>query len=208
MDRAGAGGERGLVIIEAVIVFPVMFLVVFFMIFWGNAYYTKSKAEAVTRRAAIAGAAYCADPMLPAVSESGGIPEFGAQDIEPYRYIGGIDLAGGAVGAAFAKDVEAIGTGLFSGMGPRSPEYGIEFRNMIICAEVTADLTYTVPVPIRLLGMEDILSMRVSAHAQAPVPDAPELIRNVNMAEDFLLQTGAADKLKSAINGAKQFLGK
>ncbi|MDR1590160.1 MAG: pilus assembly protein [Oscillospiraceae bacterium] len=194
--------ESGLVFIEAAIVFPVMFLVVFFMIFWGNAFYTKSKAEAVTRRVAVAGAAYCADLTLPAVS-SGGAAEFSAGNVRPYRYVTGINLPGGVIGDALSKEVAAIGTGMFSGMAPRSPDYSVKFENLIICATVTVDLTYVISIPIRLLGMEELLSMRVSARANAPVPDAPEMIRNINMVEDYILQTGTDVKLKSAIDKAK-----
>lgn len=197
--------ERGLVIIEATIVFPVMFLVIFFMIFWGNAFYTKSKAEAITRRIAVAGAAYCADVTLPEVS-AGGAAGFSVRSVQPYRYITGIDLSGSVIGDALSKEVAAIGTGMFSGMAPRSPDYSVKFENMLICASVTVDLAYTVSIPIRLPGMEELLAMRVSARARAPVPDAPEMIRNINMVEDYLMQTEADVKLKLAISKAKSIL--
>ncbi|MDR2357706.1 MAG: pilus assembly protein [Oscillospiraceae bacterium] len=199
------GDERGVVIVEATIVFPVMFLVIFFMIFWGNAFYTKSKAESVARRVAVAGAAYCADLTLPAVV-SGGAAKFSVRDVRPYRYVTGIDLPGSVIGDALAKEVAAIGSGMFFGMAPRSPDYSVKFENMLICASVTVDLTYTVSLPIRLFGTEDFLAIRVSARAKAPVPDAPEMIRNINMAEDYIRQTGTDAKLKAAVGKAKSLL--
>lgn len=39
--------ERGSLIVEATIVFPVTFLVVIFLLFVGNLYYQRSKAQAV-----------------------------------------------------------------------------------------------------------------------------------------------------------------
>ncbi|MDR1299198.1 MAG: pilus assembly protein [Oscillospiraceae bacterium] len=189
MGPARAGGERGFVAIEAAMVFPVLFLVVFFLLFLGNAYYSKCKAEAAARRVAIAGAAYFADSEL------------------PYRYLTGADLADGAAGDMLSEATGAIGTGLFSGMDPKLLEYDIELDNMFICAAVSVDLTYSIPIPVRLFGADGAFSMRVSVRAEAPVPDAPEFIRNINMAEDYILQTGADDKLKVAFDGARRLIG-
>jgi hypothetical protein len=186
-------------------VFPVVFITVFFMLFWGKAYYSKSKAEAITRRAAVAGAAYFADPALPGVARDGA-PQFGESDDMPYRYLTGADLSASAAGEAFAREAEALGSGLFAGMSPLSPEYGMELTGMPIFAEVTAYLTYSTPIPVRVFGMDRFLAARVSARSHAPVPDAPEMIRNINMAEDFIAQTGADQKLKSAAECAKSLI--
>jgi hypothetical protein len=189
MEATRAGGERGFVAIEATVVFPILFLVVFFLIFLGNAYYSKCKAEAAARRVAIAGAAYFADSAL------------------PYRYLTGEDIEGGAAGDMLSEITGAIGTGLFSGMDPKLLEYGVKLDNKLICAEVAVDLAYSVPVPVRLFGAGSAFSMRVSVRAVAPVPDAPEFIRNINMAEDYILQTGADGELKAAFDGARRLMG-
>ena len=65
--------ESGVVFVEASVVFPVMFLVIFLMIYAGNAYLQKARVEAIVTEIAIDGAAYCADPMSRDV-EAGKIP--------------------------------------------------------------------------------------------------------------------------------------
>jgi hypothetical protein len=186
-------------------VFPVLFLTVFFMIFWGNAYYSKCKAEAAARRVAIAGAAYFADPALPVVA-AGGVSEY-APGGAAYRYLTGEDIADGAAGDMLSEIAGSIGTGLFSGMEPELLEYSVKLDNKFVCAAVSVDLTYGVPIPVKILGMGGTLSMRVSARATVPAPDAPEFIRNINMAEDYILQTGADDSLKAAFEGVRRLIG-
>ena len=56
--------ERGALIVEASIVFPTMFLAIFFMLFVGNAYTQKCKVEDIVVSAVLEGAAKCADLCL------------------------------------------------------------------------------------------------------------------------------------------------
>lgn len=80
--------ERGALIVEASIVFPTMFLAIFFMLFVGNAYTQKCKVEDIVVSAVLEGAAKCADPMLDDI-ESGSIPDFNSVSLKPYRYLTG-----------------------------------------------------------------------------------------------------------------------
>lgn len=65
--------ENGTVIIEATFVFPIMFIILFFLIYMGNAFYMKAQVESVVEQKAIQGAAYCADPILETMKETGKI---------------------------------------------------------------------------------------------------------------------------------------
>ncbi|MDR1064995.1 MAG: pilus assembly protein [Oscillospiraceae bacterium] len=209
--------ENGLVIIEATIVFPVTFLVIFLLIFVGNAYFEKCKVEAIVTEVTLNGAAYCADPMLGYVDETGALPEFedtlkhSPDYIAPYRYFSG--MAG--VKSKIEEDLKArlgnVSTGLFSGMKPEPSETVITFDNNVVYSTFSVDLEYRVPVPVKLLGAKDIFILKVTTHAEAAVTDVPEFMRNVNMAEDYLEQTGVKEKfdegkakIKNSIDKAKE----
>mgnify|MGYP000202929291 CR=1 FL=1 len=56
--------ESGMVIVEASIVFPVMFLVIFVLIFLGNAYYEKSCIERYVTQTALEAAAERRKPAI------------------------------------------------------------------------------------------------------------------------------------------------
>jgi hypothetical protein len=42
-----------------------------------------------------------------------------------------------------------------------------------------------------------------TAHSETAVTDVPEFMRNINMVEDYMDQTGLTDKITEAINKAK-----
>jgi hypothetical protein len=210
------GDESGLVIIEAAIVFPVMFLVIFLLIFMGNAYYEKCKVEAIVTEVATDGAAYCSDPMLGYVDKNGAVPSF--EDMlkrspdysAPYRYFTGMSAVKSEIEEELDKRLGNVSTGLFSGMKPKISKTTITFDNNFVYSAFSVDMEYRVPVPVKLLGEKEYFSLTVKTHAETAVTDVPEFMRNVNMAEDYLEQTGVKDKLDEgmakitgAINEAK-----
>jgi hypothetical protein len=205
------GGESGLVVIEAVIVFPVMFLVIILLIFMGNAYFEKCKVEAIVTEVAIDGAAYCSDPMLSYVDKNGAVPSF--EDMQgrspdysaPYRYFTGMSAVKSEIEEELDKRLGNVSTGLFSGMKPKPSKTTITFDNNFVYSTFSIDLEYRVPVPVKLLGAKEYFALTVKTHAETAVTDVPEFIRNVNMAEDYLEQTGVKEKIdegKAKIMGA------
>ena len=79
--------EKGSLIVEATIVFPVMFLIVIFLIFLGNIYYQRSRAQAVFTNAVIEYAARESNPMLKQYMDSGSLGAVSTgNDFKPYRY--------------------------------------------------------------------------------------------------------------------------
>lgn len=198
--------ESGMAVIEATIVFPVMFLVIFFMTFVGNAYVQKCRVDNIVTKCAIAGAAYCADPMLDEI-ESGNIPtsEDGV-DVEPYRYIfGGMTSVVEELQSDVEKEIEEMGAGLFSGMEPTSPEVVVEFNNGFVYSTFTVSVTYTIEAPVAMLD-EERLELEYSSYVEMPVSDTSEFIRNVDMVEDYMERTGAAETITDAIDSVKELI--
>lgn len=181
--------DDGALIVEASIVFPVMFLVIFLMMFAGNAYLQKCRVEAVITEEVLSGAAYCADPMLDEVEE-GSIPSFEGMDLQPYRYINlvsGMSDITADIQENIEKRIADLDTGLFSDMKPSSVlVMEPDFNNFIICSSFSVDVTYKIQMPIRLLGQSDYLSLDVATRTDVPVTDVPEFIRNVDMIEDYV----------------------
>ena len=81
--------ENGAVmIVEAAFVFPIMFFVLFFLIYFGNMYVIKSAISRYTSACAIKGAEYYSNPWVKRVTEAGGnaVPTEN-KDVQPYRHI-------------------------------------------------------------------------------------------------------------------------
>lgn len=196
--------ESGMVIVEATIVFPVMFLVVFLMIFAGNAYLQKCRVEAIVNEMTIDGAAYCADPMLDNVEADivavGKIDKntFSNADIRPYRYFGksNMDDIVSEIESKVNNKFSNLSTGLFSNMKPSSPKIEVNYNNGFIYSTFSVDIEYKVEIPVRLLGASDYISLHIFTHANMPVSDSPEFIRNVDMIEDYMEKYGVKEKIE------------
>ncbi len=206
--------EDGMLIVEATIVFPVMFLVIFLMIFMGNAYFQKSRIDSIVTQMAYYGSAQCADPLLRVITEKGGVPSLKDADykIEPYRYLlgevgkdSGMNKIEQQVETQIADKIKGIKTGLFSHMKPSASKLDAEFRNAFVYSTFDVEVQYKVPLPIRLLGEKDFFVLNTSSKCEVPVSDTPEFIRTVDMVEDWVESTEAG---QNAIAKTSEIMGK
>lgn len=198
--------ESGAIFVEASVVFPIMFLVIFMMIYAGNAYYQKARVERLVASAVSDGAAYCADPLVKS-AEAGSFPSLENLDVQPYRalLIGGAKQTADQIAGSLKKDIEALGDGYFAGMKPDVKSVDAVYNNHFIYATFEVTVTYEIELPIRMLGETENVCLTFSTHRSSPVTDTVELIRNVNMIEDYMEQIGldkSIDDLKEKINRA------
>jgi len=210
--------ESGMVIVEAAIVFPVMFFVLFFIIFIGNVFYEQAKIDRIVLTAATKGAKYAADPFLWDMDHEGTVlTEVKGMDIEPYRYIlGGIfDGEIGKIEDKLSKEVkDQIGNKglMFFGntkttiLGTDNKNKITEFHTKVLYSTFVVQVNYEITLPIRFLGDSKPTIARLSSRAEVAVNDAPEFIRNVDMAVDLLEGTGARDKIKAIFDKVNGFI--
>ncbi len=200
--------EKGAVhIVEATIVFPIMFLIIFMMITVGNAYLMKCRVESVVVQMAYYGAAQCADPLVKAVSEGNAVPEASNEhEVLPYRYLFNskeMDKIESNVRNQISSKVKKLGTGFFGGMSPKMtipPK--AEFNNMFLYSTFSVEVEYKVMIPVRIYGMDDWFSMKFSSRIDVPVSDTPEFVRNIAMLEDWIVTTETGEKFLTAIGDA------
>lgn len=199
--------ENGVMIIEATLVFPIMFLVIFLMFFLGNAYYQMSRVEAVAAKMAFYGAAQCSDPLLELVEETGTVPAYSSgYQVKPYRYIlGGMNSIENDVEMQVIEEINNLGTGFFGGMKPVMVKSEARFNNMFIYSTFSVEIQYEIPFPIRLFGMDNNFRVKGSERYDVPVSDTSEFIRNVNMVADWV---EASETGQKAINKTKEIMSK
>jgi len=65
-----------------------------------------------------------------------------------------------------------------------------KYHNGVIYSTFSVDVEYSIELPIRMIGQKENYSLDMSAHVEQPVSDVPEMIRTVDMVEDYLEQTG------------------
>lgn len=200
--------ENGIVpIVEATIVFPIMFFVIIFMFFMGNVYMSKSYVDYRVHKEAIEIAAKCADPNLQNTIDEKKLNNSKLNN-KPYRYIfqGDIKklLSGSSTSMRNSINDNDLNS-FFPGMKPviykDSPN--IKFKNNLINYELSVTAKYKISLPLKFLFASDKMSFTYTAYANVPVTDSPELIRNVEMIIDYIQQIGLDEKAKKVTDKIK-----
>ena len=204
--------ESGAVqIVEATFVFPVMFLILFFLVYMGNAYYVKAQVESVVETYALQGAGYCADPVLEYMNQHDGkLPSLSSLDVEPYRYIFcGMDDIESQIGNSVAQEIGENTSIFFKNMSPnlKTPSAQIaSFNNYVLYSTFSVEVTYTVTFPIKFMGAEAPPVLSICSRAEVAVNDTTEFIRNTDMAIDFISQTKIGQTISDIFGKVNDFI--
>ena len=197
---------RGAIIMEATIVYPVMFFVIFFMLFMGNMFCIRAGIDSLVTQEALTSAAYYADPKLESYSEKENIPttlsEAGHVTKNLYRYLDIFDI-GGSQSAQSTNLKENIGsyTGYFTGMNPDRIEIvSHKVNNYIIYQTYEVEVKYYLNFPWKFIFHDEKYDIAMTARAEVPVTDSAEFIRNVDLAVDILERTEKGETASENIN--------
>lgn len=197
-------------IVEASIVFPVMFIVLIFLIYLGNAYFIQSHINAIVIEKAVKGAAYCADPMLETIKEDGGIPSVKDLELEPYRYIlGGMNDIENKIAGEVYTEIENSKATLFKNMKPDivTPKTKIaKFNNHLLYSTFSVEVECEINFPIKFLGQSTPPMITVSCCSDVAVNDCGEFIRNVDMVIDYFVGSEAANRVKDIFDKINDFI--
>ena len=191
---------------EATIVYPVMFFVIFFMLFMGNMFCIRAGIDSLVTQEALTSAAYYADPKLESYSEKEKIPttlsEAGHVTKNLYRYLDIFDI-GGSQSVQSTNLKENIGsyTGYFTGMNPDRIEIvSHKVNNYIIYQTYEVEVKYYLNFPWKFIFHDEKYDIAMTARAEVPVTDSAEFIRNVDLAVDILERTEKGETASENIN--------
>lgn len=193
-------GERGALIVEATIAFPVMFIIVFTMLFAANAYLQKSRVEAIVQKNAIHGAASCAAPLLSNVTD-GKLPSYSNINIYPYRYVfGNMSTVEGEIEDQVRSSISNMKSGFFLDMEPELlSDISVKYNGSFLYSTFSVEVDYKIKIPIKMLGAEDFNYIHISARSDQSVTDVPDFIRNVDMVEDYMERFGIAQAISNGV---------
>lgn len=194
--------EKGAVmVIEATIVFPVMFFVVLLIILYGNVLYQRSKIDNYVSVYAQWGAQQCADPLfLKSLNDGEVVSDTNEVDVKPYRYFGRMENIITQVESKVLS--KSKGTGFFEGMEPKGMVVNAKFSNFIVYSTFDVQAEYNIELPLTFLGQKIKLAT-ISSYDSVPVSDPAEFINNINMAKNYVESNKA---IQNAIQKVKDFL--
>lgn len=198
-------------IVEATFIFPIMFIILFFLIYMGNAFFIKSQVEGMVETRAIQGAGYCADPMLQTIKDNNGtVPSLKNIKTEPYRYIfGGMDSIENKIASEVQNDIEGNAVSFFKNMKPslKMPKSDIaKFNNYVVYSTFSVEVKYELKFPIKLLGADSPTVMTINSRAEVPVNDTAEFIRNTDMVVDLLYRTKIGRSISDIFGKINDFI--
>lgn len=203
--------QEGAVIIEATIVFPIMFLVLFFIIYFGNMYYQISQVDNMAMCYAIKGAQSVADPFHYKMETNGKVP-FNDR-VEPYRYILGeiggasIDTLEKSIQEEINRDFDQKIISFFTNMNPSiEGNVDAEFNNYVLYSTFHVEIEYSIPFPLRLWGSDNIKIAHLSSKAEVSVNDTAEFVRNTDMILDIFEVTTGGQKIQSYFKKINEFI--
>lgn len=206
MKRKDIKSERGVLVIEATFVYPIMFFVIFFLIYMGNMFFLKSDIERIVNEVSIRAASYYGDPLLEDMENNGGL-QVNNISIQPYRYLN-VFANGNDINNGEAEMRSAINnTGFFAGMTPRVVSVDSEVHNYVIYQTYEVNVEYVLEFPIRFIFQDDYMALECTAHAEVPIVDNAEFIRNVDMVIDYIQRSPTGQKALDGITGAIDKLG-
>ena len=195
--------EKGALIVESTLVFPIMFFVLFFLIYMGNMMYMRSRVDSIVSDAAVEAAAYCADPYLSQVM--GGVPGT-INDVKPYHNLLGNSSLAVPIRNKMMRRINSLGSGFFSGMGLSSVTVNkFDYKKGLITSTFTVDVSYRIRFPIKFIGEEKSTILLIHSSQTVPVTDTGEFILDVDMAVDFMQQTGIDKKLNDMMQKIQEF---
>ena len=198
--------ERGALIVEATIVFPIMFFIILFLIYFGNVFYLRSQVDAIVVESAIKAASYCVDPLMAKVE--GGIVPTTMEDVQPYHSIFG-SAQTDSVREEMVNKLNRIGTGYFAGMNLKNIVVDqFKYNRGLVTSTFSVDVSYRIQFPIRFMGSDRPTVLKIHSQTTVPVTDTPEFIQNVDMAMDFFDSSGMSEKLNKMVSQVKKFFGK
>lgn len=198
-------------IVEASFVFPIMFIVLFFLIYMGNAFYIKGQVEAVVSTQALHGASYAVDPVLKSIRETHSVPAVDKVKIEPYRYIvGGMNEVEDEIAKEVRKELKTDSTTFFTTMKPKlsGTDEIAKYNSSVVYATFSVQVHYSLTFPIRYLGESSPTILKLSSRSEVPVNDAPEFIRNSDMAVDLLKDTKLGKTISDMFSKVSGFIEK
>lgn len=205
--------QKGAVMImEAAIVFPIMFFVVFIMLMAGSAFFQQARIERIIEEYAIEAAACCENPMLETIETNGGAVPTSPRDNEimPYRYLftGHTRQVRARMEGKINDAITGFGSLGFVGMNARlDGSASLTLQPHILVPTLVADCAFHVDFPIRMIFSKNPLRLRFHLTAREPIGDPTEFVRNVSTVQDLLERSKKFNEIIGKIGPALKKIG-
>ncbi len=199
MDMKSEDGA--VMIIEATFVFPIMFFVLFFLIYFGNMYVVRSAVSRYTSTCAIKGAEYYANPWVKTVTEDlkGEDVPTTNDDVKPYRHIFSSKDIEREIEEELKRKIEQYSGGFFQGMEPHLNTCTAKYNNYVLYSSFETVTEFKIYFPIKFIWEDEKMGIDMSCCEKVTVVDGGEFVRNTDLVVDFLESNKTVQEMKEKI---------
>lgn len=216
--------EEGYAIVENMLILPVVFLVVFALLFAGCILHVQCTLESAARRGVVYAGKLICDPQFLEVTKASADPKKGKltelatadfnftskSSIQPYRYIP-------ILNGNYFSNVEANTKNYVQDIISQSASWMFTIdgddvvcnaKNYVITQQIKVKVTakYKMPYIFQLLGLPETYDL--SAEAVTTVSDQDEFIRNIDYVGDLLERYEVGEKINKFVGEPLQKLKK
>lgn len=208
--------ENGSTIVEASFIFPIVIIILFFLIFLSNAFYTKARVDSIVASAAIEGASKCGNRLLTDIEKNRIIPSLSSFEktggANPYRYIVPSNTKTiDEINKSVYEQLTSKSISIFPGYEPKiktARKKISKYNNYILYSTYSVQVEYEIEFKI-LSIFNNIKPLTLYSYSNEPVNDAPEFIRNMDMLDDYIFKEGGlAGKLSDKFSKVQSFFDK
>ena len=190
--------DGAVLIVEAAIVFPIVFMVVFLIFCLGNKYYINACMEKIAKENAIIAANYATNELILLTETDGFTLE--KHDVNPYQYSVSSKLKN-AMNTKVADELKSSSISLFASMAPTDiSDYSggtnyVKFNWGLFASTATVEIKYNVS-PLPLIKNFGIASAEYKAYGVANINDTVEFARNLDLLKDIFTDFTQTEKGK------------
>ena len=206
--------EKGsMSLVEATIVFPIVFIVVFMMIVLGNIYYIHSRIQFEVVHAAIDAASAAENPMQVKILKDGGIPHK-IEDkaaIKPYRHIlsgHGNEVAQEMEDLLISRISKIKEYSIIKSIAPEAINPDVAYESSIIMSQIKVSYDYNIPMPIKYPFSNKTLKVHYYDEYTILVGDPAEFVRNMSMFTDIVERSEGMSGFFGKIKDVAEKIGK
>ena len=207
--------EKGsMTLIEAVIVFPVTFIVVFLILMMGNVYYQRAAVERGVIETALHSAACSENPMMAYILTNKAVPT-GPSDthVMPYRYLftKNIKEISGEQEDRLNRYIKNVGKmSFFKGLKPKVNECSVKPSVNLIFSQVEVMCDFNIQLPLRMIFSTRNFEFNYRISMTEQIGDSAAYVRNAAMIRDYLERNetvvNAASTISEKLGKVKDFL--
>lgn len=201
--------EKGLVIVEATFIYPVVFAVLALLLYVGDMYYQRAWVESAVMEYSLDGAAEIASGSLDGITvdESTGQGHLDLELVknDPYRFIlnlgtdtGGVEGLIETAESSLEREVNG-GSASFFGLAPKVESVSIRYESHVIYGDYWVDVSYGFQIPVaRFINPSGEYAVKLSSSTVTTVTSMGELVRNIDLADDLYSASGLATEVQAA----------